>query len=682
MWDLPQWKESLEGEVPEACRIHSPFQTRSWKLTIKRIDVSPAACGIGRFDFLLERKFGARGSGDDVWRVGAKQSFKTWNLQTAVPPAQSASLSPEVPSNAIQRFLRDFAGSKGGEWRAGRCFVSGGTTADLVGVRILNRLFAFSPRAIAQNLVDRLRRRTMSINPPSPQSGSSSNWTEPPWSGWIETTGDALLILEAARRGLIPRVTRRLVDSERKMITSGSVFVFDEDESGIKRWTDGFFWSPSRILGNFLLYRETDKRGAGHRGARSEAQAAETANALLVNEQTLTNADGTRADGQTLSRPKGEMGSIGIDRHRERSLVGSLTNSYKFKPDGMMKKTFSLTIGGVSQHLISYYKIEDVEQGRLRTPSSLPELASLDISPEYLDKTHFRNPPKVETGIDGIPRYRGESDESDPSPRAATAPLSTGLPLLLDSRINTDSSSAKRGKRVDPYGNNAPSAKRSKKNKASAPSSSPESPNQQVGQGQMTPVSPQAQMIPYGTPDQNIPPPPAHYATYGVPVANYYHQMPPPGYPMHPPPHPHHVYAAGPPPPPPQTTGSPYTVSNGNGNGNAGHTNGEASGNATPTATPTSPAPPTPSPGPGQAYAVYTGDPNQPQAGQTFTYYPPPPGHYPTYGGLTWTYPAYAPQQGVVTQHVVDDKNAVGGGGDEASPTAGGGVADTSSEEA
>lgn len=95
----------------------------------------------------------------------------------------------------------------------------------------------------------------------SEEEADSSAWTEPPWSGWIETTGDALLILEAARRGLIPRVTRRLVDSERKMITSGSVFVFDEDESGIKRWTDGFVWSPSRILGNFLVrdhYRSTE----------------------------------------------------------------------------------------------------------------------------------------------------------------------------------------------------------------------------------------------------------------------------------------------------------------------------------------------------------------------------------------------------------------------------------------
>lgn len=169
----------------------------------------------------------------------------------------------------------------------------------------------------------------------SPSSSGASNgsqatapatWTEPPWLGWIETTGDALLILEAARRGLIPRVTRRLVDSERKMITSGSVFVFDEDESGIKRWTDGFFWSPSRILGNFLLYRETDKRGAGHRGGRSDSAEDHQYN------------DGSRQEGHSLSRPKGEASLSGRDRHRERVLVGSLTNSYKFKSDGLMKK--------------------------------------------------------------------------------------------------------------------------------------------------------------------------------------------------------------------------------------------------------------------------------------------------------------------------------------------------------
>ena len=173
--------------------------------------------------------------------------------------------------------------------------------------------------------------------PPVPQNNNGNNstaWSEPPWCGWIETTGDALLILEAARRGLIPRVTRRLVDAERKMITSGSVFVFDEDESGIKRWTDGFFWSPSRILGNFLIYRETDKRGGN--GQRSAAGALKSdPNSPTTDQPMLVNENGQ--DGQALSRPKSETLAT-LDKHRERTLLGSLTNSYKFKTDGLMKK--------------------------------------------------------------------------------------------------------------------------------------------------------------------------------------------------------------------------------------------------------------------------------------------------------------------------------------------------------
>ncbi|KAH8988284.1 Gti1/Pac2 family-domain-containing protein [Lactarius hatsudake] len=324
-------------------------------------------------------------------------------------------------------------------------------------------------------------------SPPDSHSngqGSSTTWTEPPWSGWIETTGDALLILEAARRGLIPRVTRRLVDSERKMITSGSVFVFDEDESGIKRWTDGFFWSPSRILGNFLLYRETEKRGAGHRGARNDAEQG--------GEQS--SGDGPKSEGQTLSRPRGETTRLGIDRQRERSLVGSLTNSYKFKNGGMMKKTFSLTISGVSQHLISYYKIEDVEQGRLRTASSYPELASLDISPEYLEKTHFRNPPKVEIGVDGVPRYRGEADDVEPSPHVLNSALAGAV---------IAANGGKRNKRFDPY---APSKNKRKSKSSTTSTSTPTSPTDSSS-------SPYP-VVPTGT---------AHYAaTYGLAPAYSY----------------------------------------------------------------------------------------------------------------------------------------------------------------
>lgn len=75
-----------------------------------------------------------------------------------------------------------------------------------------------------------------------------------PFYGFVETTGDALHLIEAARQGMIPRITRRLNDLERRaMIRSGSIFIFSDEESGIKRWTEGLSWSASRIVGNFLV---------------------------------------------------------------------------------------------------------------------------------------------------------------------------------------------------------------------------------------------------------------------------------------------------------------------------------------------------------------------------------------------------------------------------------------------
>ncbi|KAI0052844.1 hypothetical protein FA95DRAFT_1553129 [Auriscalpium vulgare] len=435
-------------------------------------------------------------------------------------------------------------------------------------------------------------------SPPDAAHASANTWTEPPWSGWIETTGDALLILEAARRGLIPRVTRRLVDSERKMITSGSVFVFDEDESGIKRWTDGFFWSPSRILGNFLLYRETEKRNAAHRHVRNSEQVVGDSGEY----------EGGKAESQALSRPRGEAGRLGIDRRRERSLVGSLTNSYKFKQGGMMKKTFSLTISGVSQHLISYYKIEDVEQGRLRTASSYPELASLDISPEYLEKTHFRNPPKVEIGVDGFPLYRGEADDVEPSPHVLNPSLSGGMPMLSDPTDVGAAASKRRDKRFEPYGGKG---KRKSKSQTGQPSSPTESPPFAVPQAAA--ADPNMAMMH-----------PAHfgYAPYSYPL----------GYAM---PHPPHAMYAMPPaisPPP----GSP----------------------------PQAGSPSSPAPLAGFSPYMTPGDVSQQQV--VYPYYPPPPG-YPPYWPAYSGYPqAMGAQSVVVSPTSPDSASTIGASAVEA----------------
>ncbi|CAG8552772.1 5753_t:CDS:2 [Funneliformis caledonium] len=71
---------------------------------------------------------------------------------------------------------------------------------------------------------------------------------------------DALIIFEACRQGVLNRTTRRMVEEEKKVLCAGSIYVYDERESGIKRWTDGKYWSPSRIVGDFLVYQELEIR--------------------------------------------------------------------------------------------------------------------------------------------------------------------------------------------------------------------------------------------------------------------------------------------------------------------------------------------------------------------------------------------------------------------------------------
>ena len=198
-----------------------------------------------------------------------------------------------------------------------------------------------------------------------------------------------------------------------------------------------------------------------------------------------------------------------------------------------------MTIGEVAQHLISYYKVEDVENGRLRSPSSLPELASLDISPEYLDKTHFRNPPKVETGADGILRYRGEGDELESPSSALSAPLSSGMPLLTEGRV-TEGSANKRSRRFDPYGS-PPGSKRVSKRSIHSDHNASHSAESISPQPSTSTEIPLATPVPGYSTDPPLtmgPPPPAHYSPYGVPAPYFpvssYPPHIPPGHMYHP----------------------------------------------------------------------------------------------------------------------------------------------------
>lgn len=79
------------------------------------------------------------------------------------------------------------------------------------------------------------------------------------YHGLIVTARDALILLEASELELIPVSTRRLTDFERaRLVKNGAVFVWNENDSKMKRWTDGRTWSASRVNGAFLTYREMD----------------------------------------------------------------------------------------------------------------------------------------------------------------------------------------------------------------------------------------------------------------------------------------------------------------------------------------------------------------------------------------------------------------------------------------
>ncbi|EKG09062.1 Gluconate transport inducer 1/Pac2 [Macrophomina phaseolina MS6] len=156
------------------------------------------------------------------------------------------------------------------------------------------------------------------------------------YHGYLRTRNDAITLFEACRTGLLPRVQRRLSEKERQQIRSGSVFVWDERETGMRRWTDGKSWSASRVSGSFLTYREMEgKRGGDGSPAKKSSN----------------KSDNARKDGLDEDGPHG----------------------YRYKPDGLMKQSFSIiTSQGRHLHLISYYARSSAIAEVLMQPSQDP----------------------------------------------------------------------------------------------------------------------------------------------------------------------------------------------------------------------------------------------------------------------------------------------------------------------
>lgn len=258
--------------------------------------------------------------------------------------------------------------------------------------------------------------------------------------GYVETVEDAVMIVEACRFGRLMRVKRRLLEKERQGIRSGSVFVFVERESGIRRWTDGKVWSPSRICGEFLIYRELESRQANPNAGPATtgrkpnpATAAATASHVNWTEQVakILAAKSRLASEENgedepsiqedplepeKKRPTIQVSAAAVDSavasirlalaaasHNQandtngsspapQSTAGTSTSSTNtsgsgsggksmiFKRDGLIKKTISLTVSDETYHLICYFKDSNLGSELLHlTPSRMAAFKNLDL---------------------------------------------------------------------------------------------------------------------------------------------------------------------------------------------------------------------------------------------------------------------------------------------------------------
>ncbi|CAG8444259.1 11038_t:CDS:2 [Funneliformis caledonium] len=173
------------------------------------------------------------------------------------------------------------------------------------------------------------------------------------YHGRIETVNDALIIfVEACQQGILQRTTRRLLEKEREELCGGNVYVFDETESGIKRWTDGRLWSPSRIIKDFLVYRELATRDRN-----------------IKRHEPLDELLQKRISDEGL---KVHQCSKGL---------------FLLRKDGLLKKTISIKFNGTYQHMVIYEDVirKDSSVEPLLPPRAFEELRYLQPGEDILN---------------------------------------------------------------------------------------------------------------------------------------------------------------------------------------------------------------------------------------------------------------------------------------------------------
>ncbi|KAI9593973.1 Gti1/Pac2 family-domain-containing protein [Syncephalis fuscata] len=223
------------------------------------------------------------------------------------------------------------------------------------------------------------------------------------YEGFVDTVYDALILFEAFSFNKIPRVTRRLTREEREFIHSGVVFIWDEDEAGILRWTDGRRWSSSRPCGNFIVYDELDAGMMRDSMASGAPIAAHPHNLHHLHSHHPSVMYNNRNSGHmaswSMNSPSGYNQVINSSWHTMHSdtmmpsrSYNTARNSYPVLRGGLIKRALSINAAdGRRMHMVSYYTANEVEQKRLQIPRMDPRFEGIqirkDLYPELICET-------------------------------------------------------------------------------------------------------------------------------------------------------------------------------------------------------------------------------------------------------------------------------------------------------
>ena len=67
-------------------------------------------------------------------------------------------------------------------------------------------------------------------------------------------------------------------------------------------------------------------------------------------------------------------------------------------------KTITVKVDGANHHVVSYYREEDIANGRLRRPTSRPDIMALEMPISAVKDTKFRHPPRVDLDRNNKPQ--------------------------------------------------------------------------------------------------------------------------------------------------------------------------------------------------------------------------------------------------------------------------------------